>query len=111
MRLRTRPNRMQRTRRMLLGCMKGVSGAGPLIRDVRRRAEPIPGGFEQKQTKRTKGPASLFPSFPSVELREFIPRMRADFFSCVWRGSRLNSPRSDQAGRHCVLPLVRVGDC
>ena len=44
------------------------------------------GRFEQKPTKRTKGELpSLFASFPSVELRQFISLMGVDFFSCVSR--------------------------
>jgi hypothetical protein len=38
--------------------------------------------FEQKPTKITKGGLpSLFPSFPSVDLQEFILQKTEDFFS------------------------------
>src|SRR6266542_1037872 len=49
-----RTNRMQRTPRLRLGFMAGVSGAGSLIRDVRHLELMLLGGVEQKATKRTK---------------------------------------------------------
>jgi len=59
----------------------------------------VVGRVEQKPTKITeRGLLSLFPSFPSVGLRELILRQSEDFFSCV---SPVHSGRSGQADRRC----------
>ena len=69
---------------------------------VARRAERIVlGRFEQKPTKRTKGELpSLFAWFPSVEMRQFISLMGADFFSCISSGSGLHFRAPWFGGRH-----------
>src|SRR5437867_8005120 len=76
---------MQRTPRLPLGSRPDVDGAGSLIRDVRRAGRMVVGGFEQKETKRTKGrPTSLFPSLSSVDLG-CVTRLGADFPFRVFR--------------------------
>ena len=53
--------------------------------DVRRAERMVLGGFEQKETKRTKGrPTSLFPSLSSVDLG-CVTRLGADFLFGVFR--------------------------
>ena len=51
--------------------------------------------------ERRGGLPSLFASFPSVDLREFISLMGADFFSCISRVPRLHFA----AQRHRRAPL------
>ena len=65
------------------------------------------GGFEQKETKRTKG--ASFPSLSSVDSRPGSTD-DMDFFSCVSRLSWLNFRRSSMDGRHCESGDIRVDE-
>ena len=72
--------------------------------DVRRRATRA-GGVEQEPTEGTETDSILcFLCYLLLNSEAgSLASVDADFISCVSRGWRVPSPRSDIAGRHCVF--------
>jgi hypothetical protein len=92
---------MQRTPRLRLGSMVDVSGAGSLIRSVRRRPTRL--GFLRALCVSVV--IFYFHHRGTEATESFVGQLRrgANFFSCISRASRLHPWRSDIAGRHCVF--------